>query len=537
VRPDQIHDFINEIIDRSGLLTKASDEDLYAYAHRAFHEHFLAMQLARDPSTGADFLLNRQAQSEWQQTIVFFCGRDNPVAVSFIRSLADHNLGLALHCLPVAIVSDDLGTVLIGRARNKLSAASAGSDERISLLAGLVQATHSPSAHVRDLAFDDLQAHLINLQASGDAATQRRVLRALFGGEVPAATRLLQYLSEKATTDVGVAIAYLALVMPDDDPALVAPLWRCLAAPELAQSAASRTIVRRLIALAMDPACFAELQRQPPLDLRWVPASHRRSVYPLRKGLPLDSNLVTLLGCAYTLKAMDDLLERNAYLQALDAPGNPLHQLERRQSLAGRVRLSTVAKVSATGVLGIALLGLLAAPFSTRPLLDPVTWTWALGVHLTATWLIGTLTAQALSAYEAHGYYAPFTPLVYLIPVDSSPSAFKVPSMLRLTRLLLRLRDPIVGLLTRIGLVIASVPVSMIYALPILIWLPGPQWLAATVAFVVIICFFWIPATELCGEFGPYSLRLSYLYQTIYDDPRSRHWVITGQVRESRLAI
>lgn len=562
LRRTEITDFVNEIIDRSGILTQTSDEDHFTFAHRVFHEHLVAAQLTHDPSRGYSYLLERSRDPEWRQTIVFFCGFDHAVVASFISKLAGQNLELAVYCLSSSVVPPSVARVVIKRLSSNLARSSLQSSAVLPLLSALVHATHSPLDEIRDLAFNALQGQLVKLARSRDVTNQRRVFSALFGGEFPAAAKLLQLMSATSSVSVASAIANLARVAPDS-PGLVAALWRCLSIEDLAHTKTAREVVRRLLTLVMDPKRFAELQRLPKLSLDWVPASHRRAAYPLKNGLPYNSNLVTLLGCAYTLKATSELADRNAYLEALEAPGQPLRYLDRRQSWFKRGGIFYAIRLAAYGYF-VFCVGATAAAIplmlDSGALRSPSLWQAVIAVHIAVTLLITKVTWMTVNRYYRHSLYGRFSWTAYLIPASSTrvPSvrptrrrragwavwarsmrppepvraaAFGVPQDIGISRRLLYPRShsipgDIVLLPGAVVLSLVYLPISVIYSVPVLAFVSVPYWFGAVLAASALTITFWLPSTELCGRHTPFFNDPTERAVAVYEDPRSRHWVV-----------
>jgi hypothetical protein len=535
LRHDEVSDFVDEIIDRAGILTSTSDEGHYAYAHRAFQEHLIASQLMREPVSGAEFLLGQATNPEWRQAIILFCGLDNPQASDFIIRLARHAAELACQCLATAVVPNVVAEVLLVRVHEEVIKSQHRPERLLPLLAALVQATHSPREEIRDLAFNALQNELSDLSNSPDTENQRYIFSGLFGGEVPTVAKLLIAMSSRASASVAIAIVNLSRTMPDDEPALVAPLWHSLSIPGVAHTATARSIVRRLLVLVMNPGCFAELQSLPKLTLPWLPDSHRRAAYPLPNGLPLDSNFVTLIGSAYTLKATDEMPASNMYLEALKAPGQPLKYLDRNRSILSRLKVYLVAKVVAYVSMAIAVgciiasvPELVAGPFSfgTDRFLKTI-----LTSHLVAASIVIGTSWIAQRKYETHGWYGPFSFTAYFIPATEYAAAFELPIKLGLTHRVLRSRSYSISgdvfmMPTALAFSVLYLPLTAIYSIPLVTVLGLPAWLVPIVAGMLIVGTFWLPSTELCGKYSIRSFKASGSFLAIYDDPRSRHWVM-----------
>jgi hypothetical protein len=576
LRREDVHDFIDEIIDRSGLLVRTSDDGYYAFAHRALHEHLVARQLARDPSAGIAHLLERASDVQWRQVIVLFSGIEQPQVRELLTQLATRNIELAVSCLSTASVPTKLARVLIRKLSKKLDIHWSKPEGLLPLLFALVQATHAPADDVRDVAFEVLKRRLIRLARSHDRETQRRVSSALFGGEFPAAAKLLLLMSDESSAELAAAVSILAHYVPDSQ-SLVSPLWSCLSIPELAHTPTARSIVRRLLGLVMEPTNFAALQRLPPLRPSWVPDSFRQAAYPVKGGLPLSSNLVTLLGCAYTLKAMDDLPVRNAYLEAFHAPGRPLENIGERRSWARVVRLFYLIRVMAYASFALCIgfvIGTVPvadyAPYSNRSF-----WLSVLCAHFTSAAVIAKLTWIATDKYEGHAAF-PLSRFVYLLPVPaarkrtthrvswrkakyfapgspgyrqfshrrrrargSSPAAFGLPGCVGMPRMLTAsfgLRPFLTGgyILPTLGLSTVYLPISALYSVPVTA-LVGPSWMSVVISCSAIVLLWWLPSTELCGKYHRFFGYSTPSLRSVYEDPRSRHWVVSTEKQGSTL--
>lgn len=125
-------------------------------------------------------------------------------------------------------------------------------------LPALLSATRSPRRPVRELAVGQVQQVLLDLTERGDLTGQ-------LGGEVDGAFLVLDALAGANAAKITALVPTRTASIPDD-PRLVTILWRCLTAPGIEAEPACQEIVQRLLRLAMDQECFAELQRQLPFD-------------------------------------------------------------------------------------------------------------------------------------------------------------------------------------------------------------------------------------------------------------------------------
>lgn len=519
-------DFVDEIIDRSGLLSRTTDDGHFAFAHRALHEHLAAAQLARDPGPGCRFLIGRTTDPQWRQVTVLFCGEAHPYVPIFLGQLADRSPELACHCLATAEVSADLAHGLINRAR------------RHSMLSAIMEAVKSPVADTRTFALDALRTELVWIARHADRQERRRIVAELFGGHSPVAGKLLLAMSRHATPAMAAAIIQLTATMPDDEPALVAPLWHCLAIPDVARRwEVAREIVTRLLVLAMDPECAAVLDRLPALQPDWPSAEDRAAAYPLKRGLPPESNLVTLLGLGHALRTFDGLPRKNLYLVALTDPAAPLALMEASASWS-KLSLYRMAKIVSYTAFYAALAGnVLAARFYLGDVdLHPRAALTALAVSMVAcTAVMLALSAVAVRRFWDHVHAAPFTAWCYLVPaVDPN---FGLSRVEPLWRLLVKRpgmakpgtwRDWLDQVAPEAA---AHLFLTGLYGLPIALALWSWPWLVPIVVVPVLLVFYWLPATELCGRHTTRVFLPSRRFLDIYQDPASRHWVLPGSDR------
>ncbi|MGR6320353.1 NACHT domain-containing protein [Micromonospora soli] len=546
LRRDQAENFVDEIIDRSGILTSTSDEGHFAYAHRSLHEYFVASRLALDPSKGSSFLYTKADDPEWRQVTIFFCSPDNPQSGPFLTKLGVLNPELACACLATAMVPEEVATALVKSVQVELSASDLARERVLPLLSALIQATHSRTEAARESAFEVLGTELQRIARLKDAEFQRQIFSGIFGGESPIAAKLIQSMAQTSAIDFPETIVQLSLVIPDDNPALVAPLWHSLSVPTIGHTKIAREIVQRLIVLAMSRACFNELQLQPGLNLRWVPDSHRRAAYPLRNGLPLTSNLVTLLGCAYTLKAFDGLPKTNLYIQALSAPGQPLRFLEQHTSWWRKIRPFRAVRAFAYSSLccfGFAALWVLYDYGRPTGGQEPPTDLpeALLGVHVATTLIVSLVTSAATRTYERHSFYGKFSKSAYLIPATVGPAAaFFLPLRLGLNVRVLRSRSSgVIGDLLRLPIFlvigILYLPLTIMYVLPFTRILPASTAAAAVAGGIYALATYWLPSTELLGRYTIYSSKGLGRYTQIYSDLLSRHWVLPGKVSDRKV--
>jgi NACHT domain len=268
---------VDEIIKHSSLLTTQEHSDLYFFAHQSVQE-FLAAEELQHQRDGDAFLLDRATDMNWRQAIQFYtAGREAGQVDEFITELAKRDSELAAYCLRAASPSD-------GAARVVLDVLKPITNARLNALAA---ASWSPRIPIQRMAINELTRFIAD---SPDA----------FSAAGTSIDGMLPLLESLAGTNAGEIAALVPHVIGDlpDDPRLVGPLWQCLSAAGIERHRAqANEIVRRLLAMVMEPDGFAELQRQDPHDREFLTAL-RPHAYPFKSALALDHNLVTLLAWA-----------------------------------------------------------------------------------------------------------------------------------------------------------------------------------------------------------------------------------------------
>jgi len=283
---DRADKFVEEIVRHSGLLSSAGRGNLWHFAHRSIHEYLAAMDLRTDPQ-GDAFLLARASDLNWRQAIQFYTAdRDPRLVDGFLCQLAAKDGDLAVHCLQSARPSDDAANEVIGAAY------SGTDDDRVAALAA---ASRSPRTPVQQMAIARLKELIKEKLAGGTGDFSAR--RANVEGMLP-------LLGSLAATDGDEIAAYVPEAIRDlpDDPRMVRPLWECLFLMGIDKHKAEcAQIVERLLRLATEPNAFAELAGQDSHDATLL-SDYRDAAYPFRKGLDKSHNLVTLLAWAEYLK-------------------------------------------------------------------------------------------------------------------------------------------------------------------------------------------------------------------------------------------
>ncbi|GAA4712553.1 NACHT domain-containing protein [Phytohabitans rumicis] len=479
---------VDEIVDRSGLLSDVVEGRRFIFGHRSIQEHLVAEELRLLPD-GADVLVGRATDAQWRQVILFYtAGLEQRSANDFLPRLSAVDPALAGHCLGRAKASDGVATAILDRLTPD------GDEQHLS---ALIAATISPRASVQEMAVHRLATTLT------DPTVDLRALRDDIDG-------LLPLLSALAGTNAARIAGLVPRVISraPDDPRLVEPLWRCLTAPGIEAQPECATLISRLLTLVMDPDGFAELIRLDPYERAFLTPAIRGLAYPFTDGLPVTSNLVTLLAWAEYLKVTPP--EPNRFYEARAA--GRLGRVERDRARSVSFSLFWPGRVgSVVGSLA-ALAGTVAVlAIDWRVLVRPFGW-WSLLLHI-------GLAGVAFGVFVALGTWTDNT------AKGSWPRRyFGVPELaesghwLRVTEGW-NLSD-VVSIIVFLG----ALPLTYAVALA-----PVASWsLAAHVALATLgpLLLYWLPLMSLCSRavrFHPYRPNPCI---DMYDDPRSRHWLV-----------
>jgi hypothetical protein len=366
VRPDQAQEFVDEIVNRSGLLSQIAP-GFHTFAHRSIQEYLVAAQLRDREPNGADQLLARATDREWHQVVLFFAAGHTAVVEDFVTRLYTRNRELAIRCLANAETQNinTLARTMLTDFTDETFAAPDFDAIVSTRLAAILYACRAVPEPVRDkaIACADLLMHRINA--------------AHFASIVGGDDNLLRVLTELVATNatrIASLVPELAESMPDD-PRLVPVLWRCLNVLDHSASPdACRKLIARLMVIAMEPSCFAVLEEQPRLRPAVITDALRKQAYPFEDALPVgESNLVTLLAWAELLAVVPG--KKNLFLQAKEAGQRWFTNLERDNRRTIKFNLyqtSTVlsALVSAIAAANVARIAM------TRPhsFLEPHGW-------------------------------------------------------------------------------------------------------------------------------------------------------------------
>ncbi|MGN9906569.1 NACHT domain-containing protein [Phytohabitans sp. LJ34] len=482
--PPEPRALVDEVIGRSGLLTDVTETGRFVFAHRSIQEHLAAEELRKLPD-GADLLLDKAADSQWRQVVLFYAaGLDQRAANEFLPRLADRSF--AAHCLGRARASDDVAADILDSLRP---------DARDRDLSALVAAAMSPRATVQEMAVQRLEKTITDPNAS----------LAALSGDIDGVLPLLNALAGTNAARIAALVPRVIDRIPDD-PRLVEPLWRCLTAPGIDRLPAAKTLVARLLELVMEPDGKAALDRQERYDRPFLTAAVRQKAYPFKEGLPLDSNLVTLLAWAEYLEVAPDTLNR--FYQA-KAEGR-LARVEVDRSRTVTVSLFWPARVvNAVGAVA-ALAGTVnVAVFEWRALIRPFGW-WSPLLHL-APAVAAFGLAIGIILWGEKGREGSWRR--YLDEADT-----KVRSGHAVSTAAERFPNAFL-----IVFVILLVPLAYaVAAAPLATWsLTGFLVLATAMPFFV----YWVPFLALFSEGTRLHLYRPNPYIDMYDDPRSRHWL------------
>ncbi|WP_433550822.1 NACHT domain-containing protein [Micromonospora zamorensis] len=303
---DRAGEFVDEIIDRSGLFSSVADGQ-YEFVHRSLQEHLVAAELLRQGDDGRQVLRERAEQREWRRVVLFYTATaDQTVVTPFIEELADLDPVLACACLSGADCLNPVGFSVLERMADPLRDPTPA--VMLSALTAVLAATASPREAIRDAAHDQAFTWLRDVAGEADAADA-------LGGTHETLLEVITMLVERlGESDVRRSMVVRLVAVVPDDPRFVEPLWRCLRTAEGVGHQSLVPLIDRLLRLATDPACFRALQGQPAANPTFATALRREQAYPFRRGLDRKSNLVTLLCWAQEvdLKASD----ANRFLEA-----------------------------------------------------------------------------------------------------------------------------------------------------------------------------------------------------------------------------
>lgn len=482
LRPRQAEDLVNEIIGQSGLLTEVSDEGHLILAHRSIHEFLAATELSQAGEEGVAEILHRAADPEWRQVVLVFAALDHAPIRPFFEELAARDTDLAGHCLAVADVGLDLAQPVLDSLAERFRGGGAAAPLA---LAALMSAARSPDDDVRTAATDTVRV-LVTWMADDP------LLR--LDSDEQALLRVIETLSQADVAPVAGLMARLAALVPDQ-PAVVGPLWRCLPVVAEVDREAGRTLVGQMLSMAMDPACFAQLRRQPRQAFDWLTPEARRYAYPFRRGLDSEENLVTLLAWADRLQARPSRL--NVFLQARwDSPAH-FAKVESSRRRTPRIALYWPAYVLSVLACCVAVgwaveriwrdPDVLFYPFGWRTM---IILPWPIFVSGILAWILQSVIGTAAA--------------------EDRPGVIS----------LLRVKNRVA--LQVLGVFVIDVAVGIVFT-PLLtedtVWL----FMLAAGAALYLVCF--LPILRIFERDRRLYLLRPNPYLHMYEDPQSAHWI------------
>jgi hypothetical protein len=498
-------EFVAEIVERSGLLSDVSEAGRFVFAHRSIHEHLAAEELRLLPD-GQATLLARATDPEWRQVIQFYAtAQEQRGADEFLRELGTRNPTLAGHCLAGARPSDEVATAILDSlstpdqahpaATAGLRVPPAPNTADSVQLAALVAATMSPRQPVQSMAVARLEARL---------RANLRDLRAALSGDVDGMLPLLGSLAGSNAGQIAALVPAIVREIPDD-PRLVEPLWRCLAAPGIeGQRDSCRVIVERLLTMAIDQDCFAELQRQESYTRAFLGPAVRWRAYPFDDGLPAGSNLVTLLAWAEHLYVRP--IRPNRFFEAKQAGRLATVERDKRRTIGfslfwpGRVLTSAAMGLS----LVAAVIGLTVRRDGLR---HPFGW-WTMPVSLAAGVaafgiLLGLLVLGERAEKDS------WTSRCLDVPDREDVGHISMTFKSENVRVALGWGGPALSV---VGVGLAGL---------------SPVWFVVAAVLWPLVLL-WLPLLGVCSRSNRFYPYRPNPYIDAYDDPRSRHWLLSS---------
>jgi hypothetical protein len=487
VSEDQTEEFVNEILERSGLLNDVAENGQYVFAHRSIHEYLVAEEL--QISDEGSFLLDRALSESWRQVIQFYTAALEQRQVSvFLEQLSQLNPELAGFCLGNAKASDQAASII-------LDAIEPTDGIRLRALAA---ATMSPRVAVQRMAVDRLK----------DAISRPLSPLTAIKGEVDGMLPLLGSLAGTNAAEIAALVPHIIRHVPDD-PRLVDPLWRCLAAPDIEKLPACHFIVQRLLALAADPNGLDELARQESYTRNFITPELRRKAYPFTGGLDAGHNLVTLLGWADYLKVTPT--EPNRFFEAKAA--NRLAQVEGDLQRTITFSPFKLVKAWSYGTMLIAfIIALIVAFKEPGQFLKPFGW-WTVPIIIAASLLPSMIT------------------ILVLFWMDEICKNARLKELFGTQEDLTSTTCPWVGsLLLNISVIGRALAMSMFIIGPIFFGVAAlPLLSSSLIAYLLIVGLaslsYLIPIMKFSSRGRHYYIYRPNPYIDIYDDPNIRHWI------------
>ncbi|WP_173079139.1 NACHT domain-containing protein [Phytohabitans rumicis] len=351
VARNQVDDFVDEIVSKAGLVFEASEDGLLAFSHRSIHEFFVAEQLLRMEEESLPLIGEKAAHDAWRQSLMFVAaGAQNTDKV--LLQIFGSSPELAGYALAGARASKRVADEILETLADQV--ASAG--QATVLVPALLAATRSPEVETRDTAIQLIKG-LLEVSSQKD-------LVAMFGGDIYGVLQVLGDVANSNSPRV-VALASTLMTAVPNNRRLVGPLWRCLNTYGIEDEPECKLFVSRLLNLAMDSRYFTELQNQPSLGTLEFGRGVREEAYPFKRGVPITSNLVTLLCLADALSVEPLGSNGSPFLIAKRANLKAFKKLERDKRFSLRipitipqwflVALGTIASLGAVTWLALTL--------------------------------------------------------------------------------------------------------------------------------------------------------------------------------------
>ena len=224
IRPEQADAFIREVHLNAGLISKTGEGDLYAFAHRSFHEFCAAQELVRQGDAGLQTVLDNALDPLWRQTILFYAGADHPSAENLVTDLLARAMGKPAALSLAAECAALLAQPLVYVRRRVVDAVveeieRVGSDRHQSLLIALVHLGRDTPTEIQAVVREEL-SKLLALENPVE------LVRELGRLHVTTAISLLDVLTASDQPDQRHA-ALEGLIQFDSD-RTIEPLWRLL---------------------------------------------------------------------------------------------------------------------------------------------------------------------------------------------------------------------------------------------------------------------------------------------------------------------
>jgi hypothetical protein len=276
--------FVNEIIDRSGLLLQTSLaltslQEEYIFAHRSVQEFLAARRLLGDPQAGAWLLLERVHHPEWRLITLFFASFEHDHVETLLRGLRPRQLELCGRCLAVANTSDhELASGIIYDLCERMSL-ELRSDQAQATFGSLIGLTNSVMPWIRDEAVAAVVDRMDQFGSSVDE---------FFSLDQDSVSRLMIALAELDGPQPVLLMGFLADCQAHNPSQILHPFWIMLERISAMSSQANifagkNIVVRSLFDLCKTREWLHELQTQPLLSR---PAQASFDSYPFHAALP-----------------------------------------------------------------------------------------------------------------------------------------------------------------------------------------------------------------------------------------------------------